>query len=138
LRLANVFGSGDKGISKKKNALQYLINEIKLGNDVEVYEGGDFFRDYIDVRDVVRAIDLIISTSADQRILNIGTGVPTKFIDLLERAKLDFASGSNLFSISTPDFHKKVQVRDAYMEVLELKKLGFKPQYDIFNEIINL
>jgi nucleoside-diphosphate-sugar epimerase len=138
LRLANVFGSGDKGISKKKNALQYLINEIKVGNDVEVYEGGEFFRDYIDVRDVVRAIDLIISTSADQRILNIGTGVPTKFIDLLDRAKLDFASGSNLVSISTPDFHKKVQVRDAYMEVLELKKLGFKPQYDIFNEIINL
>jgi hypothetical protein len=31
-----------------------------------------------------------------------------------------------------------VQVRDAFMEVLELKKLGFKPQYDIFNEIINL
>lgn len=138
LRLANVFGSGDKGISKKKNALQYLINQIKDGNDIEVYEGGDFLRDYIDVRDVVRAIDLVISSNSEQRIINIGTGIPKKFIDLLERAKLDFSSNSNLVSISTPDFHKKVQVRDAYMDVAELQKLGFKPQYDIVNEIINL
>ena len=138
LRLANVFGSKDKGISKKKNALQYLVNEIKAGNDVEVYEGGDFLRDYIDVRDVVRAIDLVISSNSEQSIINIGTGIPMKFIDLLERAKLDFSSNSKLISISTPDFHKKVQVRDAYMDVAELQKLGFKPQYDIVNEIINL
>ena len=35
-RLANVLGPGDKKISKKKNALQFLINEIV--NDCSPYD----------------------------------------------------------------------------------------------------
>lgn len=138
LRLANVFGPGDKKASKKKNALQYLINEIKDGNDINVYEGGDFLRDYIDVRDVVSAIDLVVSKLSPGGIINIGTGIPSKFSDLLEKAKSDFNSESKLIPISTPDFHKKVQVRDAYMDVSKLKELGFRPQYLVIDEIINL
>jgi nucleoside-diphosphate-sugar epimerase len=137
-RLANVFGDGDKGVSKKKNALQYLINEIKLGNNVEVYEGGEFFRDYIDVRDVVSAIDLAILEAPSNVVINIGTGQPSKFIDLLQRAKSDFGSTSQLVSIVTPDFHKKVQVRDAYMDITLLKSFGFVTKYNIFDEIIHL
>jgi len=138
LRLANVFGPGDEGVSKKKNALQYLVNEIKVGNDVNLYEGGDFLRDYIDVRDVVRAIDLVISKMPSGGTINIGTGVPSKFSELLEKVKLNFNSKSRLISIPTPDFHKKVQVRDAYLDITLLKDLGFTPKYNIINEIISL
>ena len=52
IRLSNIFGSNDGGVSKKKNALQYLLNEIKNQNPVRLYEGGEFVRDYLDVRDV--------------------------------------------------------------------------------------
>jgi nucleoside-diphosphate-sugar epimerase len=138
LRLANVFGKGDSRASKKKNALQYLIEEIKAGRDVNVYEGGDFLRDYIDVRDVVRAIDLIIKSQPDRTIINVGTGNPTKFGDLLERAKTVFASESRLIPISTPDFHRKVQVKDAYLDVSTLAEIGFIPKYSVLDEIINL
>lgn len=138
LRLANVFGAGDTGISKKKNALQYLIGEIKANRDIHLYEGGDFLRDYIDVRDVVRAIDLVISDLPHGETTNIGTGEPSRFSELLERAKSDFGSKSQLIPIPTPDFHKKVQVRDAYMDVSKLKELGFVPRYRVLDEIINL
>jgi nucleoside-diphosphate-sugar epimerase len=138
LRLANVFGNGDSRASKKKNALQYLIEEIKSGRDVNVYEGGDFLRDYIDVRDVVRAIDLIIKSQPDETIINVGTGNPTKFGDLLEKAKIGFASESKLIPIHTPDFHRKVQVKDAYLDVSTLAKIGFIPKYSVLDEIINL
>jgi len=111
LRLSNVYGKGDSRASKKKNALQYLIAEIKAGRDVEVYEGGDFLRDYIDVRDVVRAIDLIVESQPSARIINVGTGNPTRFGDLLGKAKTVFASESKLIPISAPDFHRKVQVK---------------------------
>ena len=138
LRLANVFGKGDSRASKKKNALQYLIEEIKAGRDVNVYEGGDFLRDYIDVRDVVRAIDLIIESQPYGTIINVGTGNPTKFGDLLERAKTVFASESRLIPIPTPDFHRKVQVKDAYLDVSTLAEIGFIPKYSVLDEIINL
>ena len=138
LRLANVFGPGDKKASKKKNALQYLINEIKKGNDVNVYEGGDFLRDFIDVRDVIAAIDIVISKLPTGNTINIGTGNPSNFADLLQKAKSDFRSESRLVPVDTPDFHKKVQVRDAFLDVSKLKGLGFEPKYDVLSEIINL
>lgn len=138
LRLANVFGKGDSRASKKKNALQYLIEEIKAGRDINVYEGGDFLRDYIDVRDVVRAIDLIIKSQPVETIINVGTGNPAKFGDLLDRAKVGFASESRLIRIDTPDFHRKVQVKDAYLDVSTLAEMGFIPKYSVLDEIINL
>lgn len=138
LRLANVVGVGDKGISKKKNALQYLIGEIKANRDIQVYEGGNFLRDYIDVRDVVRAIDLVIADLPHGETINIGTGEPSRFSDLLERAKSVCGSKSQLISIPTPEFHKKVQVRDAFMDISKLRKLGFVPQHEILDEIIHL
>ena len=47
LRLANVIGTGDKKVSKKKNALTYLINELKQDNAINLYSDGDLYRDYI-------------------------------------------------------------------------------------------
>lgn len=58
LRLANVAGHGDKKASPQKNALQHMINELKAGRDVNVYEGGNLYRDYIHVKDVAKAIKL--------------------------------------------------------------------------------
>ena len=34
LRLCNVVGKGDEKVSKKKNAITWMINELKLNNDV--------------------------------------------------------------------------------------------------------
>ena len=56
LRLSNIYGINDKGVSAKKNALQFLINRIKSNEKIELYEGGNFLRDYLDVRDAVSAI----------------------------------------------------------------------------------
>lgn len=63
LRLANVLGETDTKVSAKKNALQYLINELKLGNEIKLYDNGEIFRDYIYVDDVVDAINLVINNS---------------------------------------------------------------------------
>ena len=138
LRLANVFGSTDSGVSKKKNALQFLLSEIKQNRNIELYEGGDFVRDYIDVRDVVSAIDLLIEKGEANSIYNIGTGIPTRFYDLLHKAKLATNSSSEFVNIPTPKFHRIVQVRDSFLEVSKLKSLGFSPKYSILNEIIHL
>jgi nucleoside-diphosphate-sugar epimerase len=138
LRLANVYGSSDSSVSKKKNALQYLISQIKSGAPVDLYEGGDFQRDYIDVRDVSAAIDLVIEKGVINSIINIGTGMPSRFLDLMQEAKRVFDSPSELNSILTPDFHKNVQVRDAFMDVERLRTLGFVPKYRVIDEIVNL
>ena len=138
LRLSNIFGAGDRGVSSKKNALQYLIQKIKSNQKIELYEGGNFVRDYLDVRDAVRAIDLVINEGKINVVYNIGSGKPTKFIDLIIKAKEVFNSNSELISISIPEFHSQVQVRDAYLDVTGLTELGFMANYALMDEIINL
>ena len=48
LRLSNVIGDGDKKISRKKNALQYMISEVAKGNDIDYLYQGESHRDYIE------------------------------------------------------------------------------------------
>ena len=138
LRLANVFGQGDGGISRKKNALQFLVERIKKNEKIDLYEGGNFLRDYIDVRDLVSAIDLLITNGELNKVYNVGSGKPTKFLDLILESKKAFDSSSEINSIETPEFHKLVQVKDAYLDISDLSKLGFIPKYDVIDEIINL
>jgi len=135
LRLANVTGYGDMKASSKKNALQYLVNEIKQNKDINLYEGGKFYRDFIHVSDVAKAIKLIIEKGDVNTIYNIGNGVPYFFKDYLDIAKDIFKSESNFNYIEQPDFHKKVQVLSMWMKTNKLKSLGYTPQYDNINMI---
>ena len=59
-------------VSKKKNALQYLVNKLKENGPIELYDNGDVYRDYIYVDDVVDAINLIIKKGSANEIYNIG------------------------------------------------------------------
>ena len=50
IRLSNVYGTGDGGASKKKNALQYLVEKLKNNEPIDLYHGGNFYRDYLHVQ----------------------------------------------------------------------------------------
>jgi nucleoside-diphosphate-sugar epimerase len=138
LRLSNIYGNSDSGVSAKKNALQFLVGKIKKNESIDLYEGGDFVRDYLDIRDATKAIELIINNGKLDLIYNVGSGKPTRFIDLMNKAKKAFNSSSEFNNIPTPEFHKLVQVKDSYLEISDLLALGFLPKYDIIDEIINL
>jgi nucleoside-diphosphate-sugar epimerase len=130
-RLANVIGEGDEKISKKKNALQYMIKEIVEGNDVDLYYGGNVLRDYIHVDDVCRGIKLAIDKGNVNEIYNIGSGVPSKFLDLINTAIEVASSHSKINNIPATKFHNIVQVRNSYLDITKLNKLGFKVEYDV-------
>lgn len=139
LRLGNVLGPGDKKVSAKKNALQYLINQIREGKPVDLYDDGYFYRDYIDVEDCARAIDLVVNNGEMNTVYNIGNGIPQTFRSLLEYAVTASGSSSELKTIPQKDFHKKVQSsRSFYMDNTKLRNLGYEPKYSIFETIDSL
>jgi nucleoside-diphosphate-sugar epimerase len=131
LRLANVAGSGDKKASPQKNALQHMINELKAGRDVNVYDGGNLYRDYIHVSDAARAIKTIMDKSEVNTIYNVGNGKPLLFKDMIEYAKELIGGNGKLNPIEIPQFHKTVQVRSMWMLSDKLKSLGYEPKYDL-------
>jgi nucleoside-diphosphate-sugar epimerase len=131
LRLANVVGPGDPKASLKKNALQHLINELKANRDINIYDNGNMYRDYVHVQDVARALRLVMDKGSTYEIYNIGNGKPIKFKTIIDYAHKILASSSNMHNIDPPDFHKIVQVHSMFMNTEKLKQLGYKPKYNM-------
>lgn len=130
LRLGNVLGKGDKKVSKKKNALQYLINEIKENRDINLYDGGDLYRDYIHVDDVVQAINLVIEKGPVGEIYNIGNGEKVYLRNSLEYVRTRLNSTSKFNSIEIVEFHKKVQTKNMVLDISKIQQLGYVPKYN--------
>ena len=139
LRLGNVIGKGDKKVSAKKNALQYLLGEIAASRPIDLYDNGRFYRDFIDVRDCARAIDLVQRTGKLNEIYNIGNGVPCDFGGILRFARERVNSNTVVTIIEPKEFHKKVQgSRSFYMDNSKLKSLGYAPEHTIEQSVIDI
>lgn len=133
LRLSNVIG-GDSGNSAKKNAFEFIINKLKINEDVNIYDG-DNYRNYLHVEDCCRAIKLVTEKGDINSIYEIGDTESYKLIDLVNYAKDLLKSKSNINIIDTPEFHKIVQIKDFWMNTEKLYELGFQKRYNIFDTI---
>ncbi len=130
LRLGNVYGTGDTSVSHKKNALQYLINRLKNNEDIDLYDNGEFHRDYMHVTDVARAIDLVIEKGDVDQIYNIGSGEKTRLKTLIDFGMNVTGSRSRIIPVaisSLSSFHQCSHVKDFYFTTDKLKALGFQP-----------
>jgi len=134
-RLCNVIGESDKIVPKKKNALQYLINELKENREVNLYHNGDFLREYMYVDDICSAMHLCINKGNTNEIYNIGNGKKTVFGDLINYCKKHLNSTSKVNRIGPSKFHDIVQTKDMYLDVSKIKSLGFKPKTDVYKAL---
>lgn len=137
-RLANVLGEGDEKISKKKNALQYMIREVSQNRDIELYYGGKVLRDYIYVDDVCAAIKQCIDHAPTNEIINIGSGDPHMLGDLVQKAIVHSNSTSKILQIDPTEFHNIVQVRHSYLDITKLKSYGVSSKTSIETTIHRL
>jgi len=99
IRLCNVIGKGDLKASRKKNALQHMIDNLKQGEDVSLYDGGTHIREYMHVDDVCSAINLIIEKGNLNDIYNVSLSNPTTIGDMILYAKEKIASKSKIKEI---------------------------------------
>mgnify|MGYP001161375722 FL=1 len=134
LRLCNVMGAGDNKASRKKNAIQWMINELKADRDVKMYDNGSHCRDIMHVDDVCRAIKLVMDKGNLNEIYNIGSGNATSVSEIMSLAKHYSRSRGELLNMEPPEFHKNVQTQNFWMDITKLKELGFEQH--ITNEFI--
>lgn len=136
LRLANVIGSNDEKVSKKKNALQFLLKRVVMNENVELYDNGKFYRDYIDVRDCATAIKLCAESDLPHKLYNISNGKSYLFRDLIEFAISYSKSKSNIWDkLDKPEFHSVVQSKDVFLDNEKLKETGYLPKFTIWETI---
>lgn len=136
LRLCNVIG-GDNKASAKKNALEHIIQKLKLNEDVEIYVG-DNYRNYLHVEDVCKAINLIHTYGVIDSIYNVGSIESVKLIEIIDFCKTFLNSKSKLKLIHAPKFHQQVQTKDFHMDTTKLRNLGFEPKYTLEDALKNI
>ena len=127
LRLTNVIGEGDMGISLKKNALQYMINLLKNNDTVKLYEGGSSIRDFMYVGDACRGLQVCVQNAPLNEIINISNNQPVTIGELVYYSKKKLQSNSDILSVDAPAFHKVVQVKNVCLNNKKLICYGYKP-----------
>lgn len=138
-RLANVIGKTDEKVSKKKNALQYLIGRLKNNEPIDLYYEGKFYRDFVHVSDVVKGLRYIIDHGQSGEIYNLGSGAaPIEFKEVINFVRKELNSTSEIGSMEPTDFHRIVQVKDMYLDTSKLTNLGWKPSMTVFQAIKQL
>lgn len=132
MRLGNVLGVGDKKASKKKNALQYFVQEIVNNRPVELYWPDRTVRDYIYVDDVCNAINLILSSEfTKNQIYNVGNGIPIKFGECVEYV-VNQVGNDVVLHVERSNFHKVVQTNVIYLNNDKIVQLGYRPTKNIW------
>jgi len=131
LRLCNVLGAGDQKASRKKNAITWLIDELKLHHDIKLYNHGSHCRDIMHVQDVCRAIKLVIGKGNLNEIYNIGSGKPTSVGEIIHLANHYIKSKGKITNMEPPVFHKNVQTENFWMDTKKLQSLGFEPKLSL-------
>jgi len=135
MRMTNLIGNGDTKASAKKNALQHMINLLKRDEEVKLYDDGANIRDFMDVSDACRAIDVCMRNSSVDEIINISNHEPVTIGEVIRYCKDKLKSNSKITSIQTPDFHKVVQVKDVCLNNDKLKGYGYVPSIHTFDAV---
>ena len=135
LRMTNIIGEGDKGVSIKKNALQYMIGLLKKNEPVKLYDNGENIRDYMHVDDACRAIHLCVTNSPTNTITNISNRQPVTIGELVRYSKKKMGSTSEIHSIETPDSHKVVQYVEVCLNNDRLLSYGYIPSINTIEAV---
>ena len=112
---------------------------MKSNRDINLYNGGNFYRDIVHVEDAVDGIKFVMDKGRTGQIYNLGSGnKPVLFKDVIYFIKDKLNSTSNIGSMEPTDFHKIVQVESMYLEVSKLTHLGFRPSRDVFQTVSDI
>jgi ADP-L-glycero-D-manno-heptose 6-epimerase len=131
LRYCNVYGPGEAHKGRRASMIFQLAKKIVARETPKLFKNGDQKRDWIYVKDVVRA-NLLAAKYDGSGIFNCGTGTATSFNDLIKYIN----NATDRFHPVEPEYVDN-PYEDAFQNFtqcdmsLAKKELGFKPKYSI-------
>ncbi len=95
LRFQNVYGPGQSLNNSYTGVLAVFSTLLRNNFPINIFEDGNESRDFVYISDVVSAIILSIEKDeADFSVFNVGTGVPTRILDIADILKASLKSAS--------------------------------------------
>lgn len=124
LRYSNVYGPRQNS-NREAGVISIFMNNIFSGKQLVINGSGNQTRDFIYVKDVVRAN--LFSLKGLSGIYNVGTGIETSVNDIVEM--IDKYFDINVSKINGPEINGEL-MRNC-LNIEKLKKEGWKPEYDL-------
>lgn len=127
LRYQNVYGPGQSLSNPYTGILAVFSTRILNGNPIEIFEDGLESRDFIYIDDIVDATILaMFDDKANNQVFNVGTGIPTKVIDIAENLLECYGKS---VKIEITGRYRVGDIRHNYADVSKIKnELGFVPK----------
>lgn len=129
-RLTNVYSENEDYNNKKKGGLNYMIMQAVKGEKLSLYKGGDFYRDYIHVDDIISALNLLETQKVINDTYLIGYGKPVLFKNIIDYVHELTDKKSEIIEVDPPFFHSVVGMGNFVADVSKIKKLGWKAKVD--------
>ena len=128
-RITNSFGPREQSETSIKNALNFLIHKAYKGEEVTIYNKGQFFRDVIYISDVVSALKTIMHKGKSGNLYWISSFKKTWFYEIGNW--LEELTDTKVKYIDPPEYTKKVDVGNFLVDNTKLTSLGWKDNISV-------
>lgn len=127
-RITNSFGPREQYLTPKKNAINFMIYKAFNGEDVTIYNKGNFFRDIIYISDVISGLKTIMYKGKPGELYWIASGKQTWFYEIGEWLE---ETNANVKYADPPIYTKKVDVGNFVVDNSKIKSLGWEPKISV-------
>ena len=135
-RLFNTYGSRQSLRNPYTGAAAIFISRARRGLPPLIYEDGAQQRDFVEVRDVARALLLLHDAAgADGGVFNVGSGHPVTIHDVARRI-CEVAGGGIEPEITGRT--RKGDIRHCFADIGAIRALGFEPSIGIDEGLADL
>jgi UDP-glucuronate 4-epimerase len=105
-----------------------IADSIHTGNSITLFDGGEMWRDWTYVEDIVSGLLLMLEKSDGYQIYNLGRGEPVRMADFVKILEAHSGSPANIISRPAPPSEPKITF--ASTEKAQ-RLLGYQPQVSV-------
>jgi UDP-glucose 4-epimerase len=138
LRFFSVYGPKEKSKGKYANIISQFLWEMKKGKAPIIYGDGKQTRDFVFVKDVIKACLLLMNSDFEFDIYNVGTGTSHSFNDVVDILNEKLNTNLRPVYIEMP---VKNYVDHTLADTKKIGSLGYKSEYSLekgISEIISI
>jgi len=126
LRPFNVFSERMDPKNPYSGVIAKFIARAKKKEPLIIYGDGKQTRDFVHVKDVVKAIEIVLKRGESGEAYNVGTGKETPILELAEI--VNEISGNEGIIFDKP---REGDIRRSVADIGKIRKLGFEPETDL-------
>ena len=131
-RITNPYGIRQQIKHSKYSLVGWFIRQAMEGKTIKIFGDGNQLRDYIFSDDIV---DAFLLASANEKlngnILNVGSGVSTRFKDMV-RSVVDIVGKGKIEFVKWPKDYENIETGDVITDISKLKEFtGWEPEFSL-------